>query len=656
MTEPKRTPDWDIAPSEIKSKSNEVIEKASKELDKISQIPSGEESLETLVEFDMVLSEVSEVLGPFIFLKNVSTSKTQRDICNEVEKEARKFLNVVWGRKDIYDVLVRLEPIMESFEEEDKWLLKQVLIKFRKKGAALEDKEREEFVETANKITELRADFQSTINEWAVRLKLTEEELEGVPKDVYEDFEKEDDKYLLPIVNPVRLPILKHCKIPGTRKKMYIAWGQRGGKENSKRLAKALVLRKKLADLMGYSNFAEYQMADRMAKNPKRVVEFMQELSEKLSVLNKDDVRTLSELKAKELGKSINNVQFESWDWMYYDQMLIKERYAVDHNEVKKYFPANVVIKGVLEVYQTVLNLDFKKPDNPDTWHEDVQEFHVYDKETGEFMGIFYLDLFPRDGKFKHYAVWDMLSRIRTRDGTILKPVAAMVSNYQRPTEKQPSLLTHSGVETFFHEFGHLMHVINLETNYGIFGLDGVPQDFIETPSQMLENWAWNDKILSILSGHHETNEKLPNDLLKRMIDAKLLDAGLKWIRQVFFALIDVTYHTQEIKDVTEEFKRLYTEITDFIDPPETRSEAGFGHLMGGYEAGYYGYLWAKVYAEDLFTKFGDEGVLDSDIGLEFRKKILAPGGGRDPDEMIRDFLGREPNNKAFLRSIGLEE
>jgi Zn-dependent oligopeptidase len=656
MTEPKRTPSWDITPSEIKSESTKAIDKAAKELDRIAQIPAGEENFETLVEFDRVLADAGEVLGPIIFYKNVSTDIKQRDACNEAEKEARKFTNVVWGRKDVYDVLARLEPTLESLEDKDKELLEKILVKFRKNGAALGDKERDEFVETANKITDLKTDFQRAINEWNVRLKLTEEELEGVPKDVYENFEKEDDVYLIPIINPTRLPILQYCKNPETRKKMYIAWGQRGGKENSERLAKALVLRRKLGDLMGCSNFAEYQLTDRMAKNPERVIEFMQDLSEKLSVLNKADVKVLSKLKAKELGKPIEDVKFDSWDWMYYDQMLLREKYAVDHNEVKKYFPADIAINGILEVYQTVLGLDFKKPEKTDTWHDDVQEYHVYDRETGEFMGIFYLDLYPREGKFKHYAVWDMLSRRRTRERIILKPVAAMVSNYQKPTEKQPSLLTHSDVKTFMHEFGHLMHALTSEAEYGAFDMDGVPQDFIETPSQMLENWAWNEKILSIISRHYETGKKLPSDLLKRMIDAKLLNVGLKYIRQVFFSLIDMTYHSQDVEDVSEEYRRLYNKITDFIDPPETRSEAGFDHLMSGYEAGYYGYLWAKVYAEDLFTKFGDEGVLDSNIGLEFRKKILAPCGGRDPDKMIRDFLGREPNNEAFLRSIGIRK
>jgi Zn-dependent oligopeptidase len=654
MIEPKRTPSWDIPPKEIKSKSTEAIERATKELDKITQIPVGEESFETLVEFDRVLADAGEVLGPILFYKNVSTEKDQRDACNEAEKEARQFANVVWGRKDVYDVLARLEPTLDSLEGENKRLLEQILLKFRKRGAALEDKEREEFVETANKISVLRTEFQSAINEWTVRVKLTEDELEGVPKEVYEGLEKEGEAYLFPLAYPTFLPVMEYCKNPESRRKMYMAWTQRGGKENSEKLAKALVLRKKLGELMGYSNFAEYQIADRMAKTPDRVIEFMQELREKLSVLNKADIKTLSELKAKELGIPIDDVDFESWDWMYYDQMLLRERYAVDQNEVKKYFPADFVINGVLEVYQIVLGLDFRKPETTDVWHEDVQEYHVYDKETGEFMGIFYLDLFPRDGKFKHYAVWDMLSRKKTKDGTILKPVAAMVSNYQKPTEKQPSLLTHSEVETYFHEFGHLMHVITSEADYGAFDLDGVPQDFIETPSQMLENWAWNEKILSIISNHYETGEKLPSDLLKRMIAAKLLNVGLKYIRQVFFSLIDMTYHTRVVEDVSEEYRRLYNEIIDFVAPPETRSEAGFGHLMSGYEAGYYGYLWAKVYAEDLFTKFGDEGVLDSKVGLEFRKKILALGGGRDPDEMIRDFLGREPNNEAFLRSIGL--
>ncbi|TFF93169.1 peptidase, partial [Candidatus Thorarchaeota archaeon] len=287
-------------------------------------------------------------------------------------------------------------------------------------------------------------------------------------------------------------------------------------------------------------------------------------------------------------------------------------------------------------------------------WSDDVRSFEVYDKVTGGLMGMFHLDLFPRDGKFKHQAMFTILGR-RVKDGRALLPIASMVGNFRKPTKSQPSLLRHSEVVTFFHEFGHLMHVVTNKARYARFGLSGVLPDFIETPSQMLENWAWNEEVLSIISGHYEDpSKKLPSDVLKRMIDAKLLDIGLLTLRQVFFALIDMKYHTEAPEDTTGTYLSLFKEITGFEFTEPVTPDAGFEHLMGNYSAGYYSYLWSKVYAEDLFTRFEDAGIMDEKTGLDYREKILAPGGSRDPDETCREFLGREPNQEAFLRSIGL--
>jgi Zn-dependent oligopeptidase len=245
------------------------------------------------------------------------------------------------------------------------------------------------------------------------------------------------------------------------------------------------------------------------------------------------------------------------------------------------------------------------------------------------------------------------LSR-RIKDGKRLLPIASMVANFQKPTENQPSLLNHSEVVTFFHEFGHLMHAITNKASYARFGLSGVLRDFIEVPSQMLENWAWKEEVLTLLSGHFEDNKKkLPSEMLKRMIKAKLLDIGSFQLRQVFYSLIDLKYHTEGAEDTTAEYIKLFREITRIELPDETTPDAGFGHVMGGYAAAYYSYLWSKVYAEDLFTKFEKAGFMDEKTGLEYREKILAPGGSKDPDEMVRDFLGRKSNNEAFLRSLG---
>jgi Zn-dependent oligopeptidase len=650
-----RKMNWTVQPAEIQSIADSTIEDAKKSLDKIAKTPPGEENLATLQTFEEASALVGEVIVPLTFLKYVSTDKAQRDASDEVEKQAQKFANEIWGRKDLYDVIVRLEPIADSFGEEEKTLLKKTLDEFRHRGAGLPDAERKEFLEISNNLSVLESDYNRVLNEITTTVPCTAEELDGVPPVIYENLKKEGDAYLLPLDYPILVPVLNYANNPETRKRMQTAQYSRGGKENSERLSDALALRDRLAKIAGFKNFAEYEISVKMAKTPERIFDFMNDLKEKLTPLFEKELAVFKELKAKHTGTSVKDVKFELWDLFYYHELLRKEKYSVDQNEVKEYFPMERVVNGVLEVYQTVLNLEFKEVENPNIWYEDVQEYKVIDKISGNLMGRFYLDLYPREGKFKHYAVFPILER-RVKDGKALLPITSMVANFQKPTDSQPSLLTHSEVETFFHEFGHLMHVITNQASYATFGLDGVLPDFIEVPSMLLENWAWKEDILKLLSGHYkEPEKKLPSNLLDRMLKAKLLDIGAFTLRQVFFSLIDMYYHTKPVEDTTAEWYKIFPEITGFEIMPDTFPDASFGHLMGGYQAGYYGYQWSKVYAEDIFTKFEKNGYLDEKTGLEYREKILSPGGSRDPDDMVRDFLGRESNNKAYLKSLGID-
>ncbi|MHA3962567.1 MAG: M3 family metallopeptidase [Candidatus Thorarchaeota archaeon SMTZ1-45] len=651
-----RKPDWTIDPEKMRAIADEDIENAKKKLDEIAKTPKGEVHLQTLKDFEEVLGSGGDHLGYFIFIKHISSNKAQRDMADDIEKDVRKFINEIWGRKDLFEVFAELEPMMESLEPEDKMLLDHTLKEFRHRGAALDDDKRKEFLEVANNISVLESEFARVLNEITTTIPFTAEQLEGVPSPVYENLEKDGDNYLCPLDYPVYLPIVNYAKNPETRKKMMIISYQKGGKENSERLSDILALRERQAKLLGYSNFAEYVISRKMAKTPQRVIDFMNDLRKRLTPLSEKETQKLKKLKAKELNKSPEDVTIELWDIFYYHEMLMKMKYAVDQNEIKEYFPAHLVIQGVLDVYQKVLNLEFIEAEEPNTWHEDVREFKVIDKTNGHTLGVLYLDLYPRDGKFKHYAVWGFMDR-RVRDGKVYLPMCSMVSNYEKPTKDKPSLLTHSDVETFFHEFGHLMHMICNQTKYARFGLDGVLPDFIETPSMMFENWAWKEEVLSNLSGHYkDTKKKLPSDLLRRMIDAKLLDIGTFQLRQVAYSLIDMVYHTEGADDTSAVFRKIFSEITGYYMPDKVKMDAGFGHFANsGYTAGYYSYLWSKAYAEDIFTKFEENGYMDTKTGTEYRQKILAPGGSRNPDELVKSFLGREMNNDAFMKSLGLD-
>ncbi|MBE0525613.1 MAG: Zn-dependent oligopeptidase, partial [Candidatus Thorarchaeota archaeon] len=484
--------DWTLQPAEILAIADKTIEDAKKTLDKIAKTPSGEETLATLQELEEVGGNVSEKLGPLRFMKDVSTDKEQRDACDTLEKQLLKFDNEVWGRKDLYDVIARLEPMVGSYGVEEQTLLKKTLDEFRHRGASLPDAERKEFLEISNNLSVLEADFSRVLNEIKTAVPCTAEELDGVPPAIYEDLEKDGDAYLLPLDYPILIPVMNYAHNPETRKRMQTAQNQRGGKENSERLSDALALRDRLAKLAGFNNFAEYHISVKMAKTPKRIFDFSNDLKEKLTPLFEKELVVFKDLKARTTNTPIEDVKFELWDLFYYHELLRKEKYSVDQNEVKEYFPMDRVVNGVLEVYQTVLNLEFIEVEEPNVWYEDVQEFKVIDKVSENLMGHFYLDLYPREGKYKHYAVFDFIDR-RVKDGKVLLPITSMVANFQKPAKDTPSLLTHSEVETFFHEFGHLMHVITNKASYSRFGLDGVLPDFIETPSMMFENWAWKE-------------------------------------------------------------------------------------------------------------------------------------------------------------------
>lgn len=651
-----RKPDWTIDPADMRSIADEEFERAKNALDEIAKTPSDKVSLQTLKDFEEVLGSAGDHLGYFIFIKNVSPDKEQRDMADEIEKEAYKFANEIWGRKDLYEVLVRLEPEMDALNPEERTLLDDTLKQFRHRGAALDDEKRKEFLEIANNISVLQSEFGRTLNEITTTVPFTEEELEGVPPPVYENLEKDGDKYLCPLDYPVFIPVRTYAKNPETRKRMQIAFLQRGGKVNTERLADALALRERQAKLLGFSNYAEYVLTRKMAKIPKRVLDFMNELKEKLTPLSDKETLVLREMKSEEEGIPLEETKIEVWDLFYYHEKLMREKYAVDQNKVKEYFPMASVVKGVLDVYQTVLNLEFKEPDDVNVWHEDVQQYEVIDKTNGNKLGIFYLDLYPRDGKFKHYAVWDFMDR-RVIEGKEYLPICAMVSNYEKPTKDKPSLLNHQEVETFFHEFGHLMHVISNQANYARFGLSGILPDFIETPSMMFQNWSWKEEILNKLSGHYKNHdEKLPSEIIKNLIAAKLLNIGTLQLRQVAYSLIDMVYHTEGAEDPTAVFKKIFNEVTKYELPDDTCFEAGFGHLMNpNYTAGYYSYTWSQVYAEDIFTKFEEQGFMNPKIGTEYRQKILSPGGSLDPDDMVKSFLGRGMSTDAFMKSLGLE-
>ncbi|MFM8270482.1 MAG: M3 family metallopeptidase, partial [Pseudomonadota bacterium] len=388
----------------------------------------------------------------------------------------------------------------------------------------------------------------------------------------------------------------------------------------------------------------------RMALTPEKALSFLEDLKKKLSPIGMKERRTLLEVK-KEVLK--DETPLASYEWRFLHNQLLKRRYDFDPLQVQEYFPLDTVLKGMFEIFQTVLGVSFKKDAGAQVWHPSVQKFEVW--KEGALVSHFYMDLFPREGKYNHAAAFTLISAYRQADGAYQIPFSSIVANFSGPTTDKPSLLQHSEVETLFHEFGHIMHQILTTASYPSFSGTGVKTDFVEAPSQMFENWVWDKEMLQKLSGHYQRpSEKLPSSLIEKMLAAKNLNQGLHNLRQLSFGFIDFDFHTHKKVDSTEVYSKRMNEILGIPILPNTLPQASFGHLMGGYDAGYYGYLWAEVFAQDMFTRFEKEGLLNPKTGEDYRKWILEPGGEKPPNDLIRGFLGREPSSDAFLKGLGL--
>jgi thimet oligopeptidase len=401
-----------------------------------------------------------------------------------------------------------------------------------------------------------------------------------------------------------------------------------------------------------------------MSKNAETVVEFYEKL--RPLVRKKAKLDHAEYLAAKRADTGNPNAKFEPWDSSFYKNRLMKEKYAVDAQRVQEYFPLDRCIDGLFSITQSLYGIEYRdvtdraRAAGRPLWHDDVMLYEVWDTATGDMLGEFYLDLHPRDNKYGHAAQWGLAQHKTWSDGRTTKPLAALVCNFTKPTQSKPSLLTHDEVETFFHEFGHCLHTILSEANYWEFAGTSVERDFVEAPSQMFENWVWSPDVLRTFARHYETGEPFPDELLDGMIKAKNLGSGMLAERQFYYGFYDLSCHldpsggvdtTQLAMDLWDPAKE-NIELYDPVD--ETYFQAAFGHLVG-YQAGYYGYQWSLVYACDMFQRFKELGMLSPSAGRYYRDRILARGGTADGLDLVKDYLGREPDMSSYLKHLGLE-
>lgn len=640
----------DLAPAEAEARV-----KLEKDLAALIAIPQAERTFEnTIMGYERAFDNYGNALGMSGFLSYVSTDKQFRDAANDLQMQISQYMVDVATRRDVYkaireytDTNPRLDPVQAK-------LVKEMLIGFKNSGMDLNDADLEKFKALNKEKAEHIIKFDKNIQEYKDPLAVTQEQLQGLGEDYIQKLSKTDDgKYLVTLDYPDYVPFMQNADDEQARKELEFKFNRRGGQENVELLEKTLTLRREIARLLGYKNHAELRLENRMAKNPKTVMAFLKDLQKKLKPLGKKEDKEMIAYKNSKTGK--NSRTLYSWESGYWSNKFRKENLELDSEKIKEYFPSQVVIDGMLDLFGGVFGITFEPVDIP-VWHPDVKAFKIKDKASGELVAYFYMDLYPREGKYKHAACFGLVEGEEKQDGTYQIPFVAIVANLNKPSGDTPSLLKHSEVETLFHEFGHVLHNALTKAKYSAFSGTSVSWDFVEAPSQMLERWAWDPQVLKKISKHYKTGEALPDDLIKRMIAAKNFGAGGMYLRQDFFAQYDMTLHTA---DTTPDTTKLYFELTKKIRGlPLTKGtipQASFGHIMGGYDAGYYGYLWSEVIAEDFFGEFKKNGIFNPETGLKFRREILEKGGTLDEEKMVENFLGRPADNKPFLKSIGLE-
>ena len=648
---------FDQSPAELSRDCSDLKKRAEASLQQIASLPPTARTFDNTVwAFDRAIFDLSDLSSADAFLKQVSVSSAVRDAGNDCEILLSQFGVDVFSREDLYKALKDYAAKKEPLKGEDARLLEKTLLDFRRSGLELPAKTRDEVREIRKRLAELESGFGKNINESDDYALFSQAQLDGVPADAVAKLERVGDKYKVGVDYPTYFPFMDNARDPSARRALEAKFNDRAARKNLSIFAEALALRLKAARLLGYKTHADYAEELNMAKGPDAVNAFLARLRGRLKPLGLEEREVLIALKRAMEGRSSDGV-LRAWDWRYYDNLLRKTKYDVDSEKVREYFPADLVVEQMLAVYQKLLAVKFREIPGGLTWNPEAKLFEITDASGGAPIGYFYMDLYPREGKYKHAAAFQLVTGRLGTDGAYQKPVAAIVANLNKPSAAKPSLLDHKEVETLFHEFGHIMHQTLTKAKYGRFSGANVARDFVEAPSQMLENWVWDPEVLQSLSGHYrDHSKKLPKELLDKMLAAKNADIGLITLRQLLFGTVDMAYHGPRTpSDTTKTYARFASDVSLIPTSDGTHPEASFGHLMSGYDAGYYGYLWSKVYAQDMFSVFKAQGVMNPLIGRRYREEILERGSSRDEMDSLKAFLGREPNENAFLESVGLK-
>jgi thimet oligopeptidase len=639
-----------ITPEAITHTVDDAIAEAQHIIEEIvSSAPTWESTISRLEDIADVMART---YGRSAFMGHVHPDQSIRDAGQLAEERLSKFGIELVFRRDLYEAVAGFGATEDASRlgRVEARLLEFVLRDFRDAGHELEEAARSRLRELSNRLVELGVAFQHNIAEDDDGLVLSRQDLEGLPDAYVDGLDRgpEPDTYRVTLAYPHVIPFLDGSPRRDLRERLFAKFENRAAAANRPLLEEAVAIRKEIATLFGVPSWAHKILEERMAETPEAVEAFYYDLAGPLTEAGQREIERMTALLASDTGEST----LMPHDKRYYDNLIRRNEYGVDQHEVAEHFQLDSVLEGLFSITGEVFGLRFEEVD-AQTWHPDVRTFAIHDAADGRLISHFSMDLFPRTGKYSHAAAFPLVPGRLLADGTYQRPYAAIVANFTKPTSGRPSLLQHSDVETFFHEFGHILHQTLTTSPYVRFAGTNVERDFVEAPSQIMQHWIWRADVLSTFARHHETGEPIPERLVDQLVAARRLNVAIDKLRQMTFGMLDQELHgPAEEKDLDEILHRTW-EITLFPRLEGTFYPASFGHLFG-YDAGYYGYLWSEVYGDDMFSRFEEEGVLSPEVGGAYRREILEPGGTRSGLEHLTAFLGREPAADAFLRNIGV--
>lgn len=643
-----------------------IIEKSNAVYDKIAACgpdANFDDIFQPLIDLDITCNHM-ECLA--LNMQHFHPDHAVREASVEAEKALNRAAIENNMRVDVFETVQtyyqgKFQTEKASLTLEENKLVEDTMQSYKRRGLHLGEAQRLRIKEIQQTLSDLSAQYSNNLNEEHTSFVFSKTQLEGMPESWFtKEKEVSPGKFKMTLKYPDIMPAMDYIKDPAIRKKLFTAFNGRCANTNGDLFNRTIKLRHELAQLLGYDNYADYATELKMSKSGANVTEFLADMKRRFKPAYDKDMAAFTQMARQETGNS--DYQIKPWDVRYYARQVEEQLNDIDNEQVTAYFPLDAVLKGMLEVYQDLLGLKFVKESSDNKWHEDVLVYSVYNKAPsglGSQVGTFYLDLHPREGKYGHAAMWDFVMGADLEKQTGIKgkrrlPLAAMACNFP-----QDGCLEFDNVTTLFHEFGHVMHGLCGKTQLSSYNGTHVQSDFVESPSQMLENWCYVPEVLKRMSRHRDTGQPIPESLIEKIKAKQKINQGYHYWRQLSFGLFDMALHTapiceKRVIDANAVWANIQKEMFGFEHTPGTNFPATFGHLMGGYQAGYYGYLWAETRSADMFSKFKDNP-MDSKLGLEYRTKILEVGGSVDANTALTSFLGRETTMDAFLEDVGLE-